>query len=118
MSINQSFDLRIQLREMIPWNAFIFLSLVHADHETAQNSSVRSTDSTPTDATNTTVLPSEPCHLSGSAANYCECSKPGEHVEQDLLMIKCLIDQKYENETILDVFSDTWDHHQGQGLKI
>ena len=33
-------------------------------------------------------------------------------------MIKCLIDQKYENETILDVFSDTWDHHQGQGLKI
>ena len=103
---------------MIPWNAFIFLSLVHADHETAQNSSVRSTDSTPTNATNTTVLPSEPCHLSGSAANYCECSKPGEHVEQDLLMIKCLIDQKYENETILDVYSDTYEYDQGLGSEL
>lgn len=120
MSINQSFDFRIQLREMIPWHVFIFLSLVHADNYrgTAQNSSVLQTEITPTEATNSTVLPLAPCHLSGSAANYCECSKPGEHVEQNLLMIKCLIVQKYENETILDVYSDTSDHHQGQGFGI
>ena len=103
---------------MIPWHVFIFLSQVHADLGTAQNSSVRETEITPTEATNTTVLSLAPCNLSGSAANYCECSKPGEHVEQNLLMIKCLIVQKYENETILDVYSDTSDYHQGQGFGV
>ena len=105
---------------MIPWHALIFLSLVYGDDYlgTSQNSSVRGTEITPTETTNATVLPLKPCHLSGSAANYCECSKPGEHVEQDLLMIKCLIDQKYENETILDVYSDASDYHQGQGFRI
>ena len=105
---------------MIPSHVFIFLSLVHADNHlgTAQNSSVRETEITPTEATNATVLSLAPCNLSGSAANYCECSKPGEHVEQNLLMIKCLIVQKYENETILDVYSDTSDYHQGQGFGI
>ena len=78
---------------MIPWHVFIFLSLAHAEINlgSVQNSSVQSTDSTPIEATNATEL--KPCHLSGSAASYCECSKPGE---QNLLMIKCFIDQKFD----------------------
>ena len=100
---------------MIPWHIFIFLSLVHADvHvETTQNPS--DTSVTPTETTNVTDLTPAPCQLSGSAANYCECSNPGEYEKQDLLMIKCFVDQKYENETILDVYSDTYEHDQGQG---
>ena len=103
---------------MIPWHVFIFLSLAHAEINlgSVQNSSAQSTDSTPTEATNATEL--KPCHLSGSAASYCECSKPGEHIEQNLLMIKCFIDQKFENETILDVYSDASNYHQGQGFRI
>ena len=103
---------------MIPWHVFIFLSLAHAEINlgSVQNSSVQSTDSIPTEATNATEL--TPCHLSGSAASYCECSNPGEHIEQNLLMIKCFIDQKFENETILDVYSDASNYHQGQGFRI
>ena len=103
---------------MIPWHVFIFLYLVYADvHvETTQNPSDRSV--TPTETTNVTELTPAPCHLSGSAANYCECSTPGEHEEKDLLMIKCFVDQKYENETILDVYSDTYEHDQGPGSEL
>ena len=103
---------------MIPWHVFIFPTLVYADKnlETTQNASVTSV--TPTETTNVTESPSPPCHLSGSAASYCECSKPGEHEEQNLLMIKCFVDQKYENETILDVYSDTYEYDQGLGSEL
>ena len=101
---------------MIPWHVFIFLSLVYADVETTQNPS--DTSVAPTETTNFTESPSAPCHLSGSAAKHCECSTPGEHEEPDLLMIKCFVDQKYENETILDVYSDTYEHDQGPGSEL
>ena len=101
---------------MIPWHVFIFLYLVYADVETTQNPS--DTSVAPTEMTNVTELTPAPCHLSGSAANYCECSNPGEHEEKDLLMIKCFVDQIYENETILDVYSDTYEHDQGPGSEL
>ena len=103
---------------MIPWHIFIFLSIVYANvHvETTQNPS--DTSVTPTETANVTESPSAPCHLSGSAANYCKCSNPGEHEKQNLLMIKCFVDQKYENETVLDVYSDTYEHDQGPGSEL
>ena len=103
---------------MTPWHVFIFLYLVHADSETVHNSSVAATPVAPTETTNITELAASPCHLSGSAAGYCECGKPGEHSEQDVLMIKCFVNQKYENETILDVYFDTYEYDQGLGSEL